>query len=65
MTKKQKASRPANKTSNQVVETIRSGSGTRTLHRSGSARTVTPTSERIITETSVKRRSALKVLANR
>ena len=65
MTKKQKASRSANKASKQVVETTRSGSGKRTLCRSTAAKSVSQTSERIIKETSVKRRRAMTVLANR
>ncbi len=65
MTKEQKAPRPAHKTSNHIVETTRSGSGTRTIYRSGTKKTVTQISVRIIKETSVKRQSAMKVLANR
>ncbi len=56
MTKEQVASRSATKRSKQVVEKASKGSV---------ARPVTPTSERIIKETSVKRRKAMEVLANR
>ena len=56
MTKEQVASRSATKRSKQVVEKASKGSV---------ARAVTPTSERIIKETSVKRRKAMEVLANR
>lgn len=56
MTKKQRESRSASKHSKQVVGAASAASV---------ARPVTPTSERIIKETSVKRRKAMKVLANR
>ena len=65
MTKKQKASRSVSKALKQVVKTTRSGSGTYTLSGASAAKPVTPTSERIIKATSVKRRTAMKVLANR
>ncbi len=60
MTKKQMASRSVRKGAKQVVKT-----GTHSASASGKAETVTPTSERIIKATSVKRRTAMKVLANR
>ena len=56
MMKKQKASRSASKHSKQVVGAAFAASP---------VRPVTPTSERIIKETSVKRRKAMEVLANR
>ena len=65
MTKKQKASRTVSEGSKRVVKTERSGSGTRSVSANGKAGSVTPTSERIIKATSVKRRTAMKVLANR
>ena len=65
MMKNQKESRSANKSSKQARETARSGSETRNLGRSSAAKSVTKTSERIIEETSVKRRRAMTVLANR
>lgn len=64
MMKNQKESRSANKAS-KASETVRSGSATRNLGRSSAAKSVTKTSERIIEETSVKRRRAMTVLANR
>ena len=65
MTKKQKASRSASKDSKQVVKPARSVSGTHSVGATGKAERVTPTSERIIKATSVKRRTAMEVLANR
>ncbi len=65
MTKKQKASRPVSKGSKQVVKTGDSVSGTHSVGTTGRAENVTPTSERIIKATSVKRRTAMEVLANR
>ena len=65
MTKKQQASRSASKASKPVVKTTRSGSGTYSLSGASGAKSVTPTSERIIKATSVKRRTAMTVLANR
>ena len=56
MTKAQRASPSASKHSKRVVEKASKGSV---------ARPVTPVSERIIKETSVKRRKAMEVLANR
>lgn len=54
MTKNKKTPRSMSKHSAKTVTT-----------KAGTAHTVTPTSERIIKETSVKRRKAMKVLANR
>ena len=65
MTKKQKASRSVSKGSKQAVKTGCSASGTLTVARGSKKGNVTPTSERIIKATSVKRRTAMKVLANR
>ena len=67
MTKKQKASGSVRKGAKHVVRTGRSASetGTYSAGAGGKAETVTPTSERIIKATSVKRRTAMKVLANR
>ena len=69
MTKKQKASGSVRKGAKHVVRTGRSASETGTYSAGagagGKTGTVTPTSERIIKATSVKRRTAMKVLANR
>ncbi len=65
MTKKQNASRPASEGSEQVVKTGRSVSATYSKTGRSRVATVTHTSERIIKATSVKRRTAMKVLANR
>ena len=65
MTKKQEASRSAYKGSKQAVKTGRPASGTHTVTGGSKTGNVTPTSERIIKATSVKRRTAMKVLANR
>ena len=67
MTKKQKTSDLNRKGAKQVVKTGRSASGTGTYSVGSGGKTgiVTPTSERIIKATSVKRRTAMKVLANR
>ena len=65
MTKKQKSSRSLSNGSKHVVKTARSGSATHALSRDSAGKSVTPTSERIIKATSVKRRTAMKVLANR
>ena len=64
MTKKQISSRSPSEGS-YVVKTGRSGSTTQDLSRGGGVKRVTPTSARIIKATSVKRRTAMKVLANR
>ena len=67
MTKKQKTSGSVRKGAKQVVKTgrIASGTGPYSVAAGGKTGTVTPTSERIIKATSVKRRTAMKVLANR
>ena len=67
MTKKQKTSGSVRKGAKHVVRTgrIASGTGTYSAGAGGKTGTVTPTSERIIKATSVKRRTAMKVLANR
>ena len=67
MMKKQKTSGSVRKGAKQVVKTGRSASGAGTYSAGGGGKsgTVTPTSERIIKATSVKRRTAMKVLANR
>ena len=65
MTKKQNASGSASKGSKQVISTGRSVSETYSKTGRGKVGTVTDTSERIIKATSVKRRTAMKVLANR
>lgn len=56
MTKERRASRSASKRSKRVLETASKGSV---------APPVTPTSERIIKETWVKRRKAMEVMADR
>lgn len=63
MTKKQNPSHTLNRAS--VVKTGRSGSTTQELSRGDVAQSITPTSARIIKATSIKRRTAMKVLANR
>ncbi len=65
MTKNLKTSRSGRTQSKQVVKTGRDSSQGQTVSRSKRASVVTPTSERIIMKTSVKRRKAMKVLANR
>ena len=65
MTKKLKTLRSASTHSKQVVKTRRDGSRPHTVSATSVKRAVTPTSERIIRQTSVKRRKAMKVLANR
>jgi hypothetical protein len=67
MTKKQKTSGSIRKGAKQVVKTGQNASGTGTYSVGAGSKTgtVTPTSERIIKATSVKRRTAMKVLANR
>lgn len=65
MTKRPKTSVSASKHSKKDVKANRDGSRTGTDSTAGSSRRVTPTSERIIRETSVKRRKAMTVLANR
>lgn len=65
MTRNLKPQPSASTHPNQGTKASRSGSGAHADSRSGAGRTVTPTSERIIKETSVKRRKAMEVLANR
>ena len=67
MTKNQKTSGSVRKGAKQAVKTGRyaSGTGTYSVGGGGKTGTVTPKSERIIKATSVKRRTAMKVLANR
>jgi len=50
---------------NQIAEAGRRRSGAHTDARSGPVLSVSPVSERIIKETSVKRRKAMEVLASR
>ena len=65
MTKKLKTPRSASTHSTQVVKAGRDGSRAPAVSATSVVNAVTPTSERIIKETSVKRRKAMKVLANR
>ena len=65
MTKKLKTPRFASTHSTQVVKARRDGSRTHAASATSVVHAVTPTSERIIKETSVERREAMKVLANR
>ena len=65
MTKKLKTLRSTSKHSTQVVKAHRHGSRTHAVSATSVVHAVTPTSERIIKEISVKRRKAMKVLANR
>ena len=65
MTKELKTLRSASTHSTQVVTACRDGSRARAVSRTSVVHAVTPISERIIQETSVKRRKAMKVLANR
>ena len=65
MTNRQRAPRSVRDTSEQVGTTTRPGSGTNTLSGPSRAKPVTPISERIIKETTVKRRTAMRILANR
>ena len=65
MTKKLKTLRAGSTHSTQVVKARREGSRAHAVSATSVVHTVTPTSERIIKETSVKRRKAMKVLANR
>ena len=58
-------SQPSSTHRNQVAKPSRRGSGPHADSPSGLGQTVTPTSERIIQETSVKRRKAMELLANR
>ena len=65
MTKKLKTPRSVTTHSTQVVMAGRDGSRPHTVSATSVVQAVTPTSERIIKETSMKRRKAMKVLANR
>ena len=67
MTKKQKTSGSLPKGTKHAVKTGRTASatGAYSLDAGGKTATVTPTSERIIKATSVKRRTAMRVLADR
>lgn len=65
MTKQVKTPRSASTQSNEIARTGRNGSRPHTVSASGAKNAVTPTSERIIRQTSVKRRKAMKVLASR
>ena len=67
MTKEPKRSGTVRKGAKHTVKTGRSGSetGADSLDAGGRATTVTRTSERIIKATSVKRRTAMRVLADR
>ena len=62
MKKKLTTREPKTRHSHQVVKAGRDGSPT---HLATAVHSVTPTSERIIKETSVKRGKAMRVLANR
>ena len=65
MTKDVKSPRSGRTQSKQVVKTGRDSPLGQIVSGSKRAGAVTPTSERIITETSVKRHKAMSVLANR
>ena len=65
MTKKLKTPRSTEKHSTQVANARRAGSRTHTVSATIVARAVTPTSEQIIKETSMKRRKAIQLLAKR
>ena len=65
MTKNLKTPRSGRTQSKQVVKTGRDSSLGQTVSVSNRLSAVTPMSERIIMETSVKRRKAMKILANR
>ena len=65
MTEKQKAPGSSSEGPEQVVKRGCSGSGTHPATGRSKVGTVTRTSERIIKATSVKRRTAMKVLADR
>ena len=67
MTKKQKTPDSVRKDAKHAVRTGRTASatGAHSLDAGGKTATVTPTSERIIKATSVKRRTAMRVLADR
>lgn len=65
MTKNLKTPGFASTHSTQVVKARRDGSRTLAASATSFVHAVTPTSKRIIKETSVERRKAMKVLANR
>ena len=65
MTKNLKTPRSGRTQSKQVVKTGRDSSLGQNVSVSNRSSAVTPMSERIIMETSVKRRKAMKILANR
>lgn len=67
MTKKRKTLGSVRKGAKHAVRTggTASGSGAYNLDAGGKTATMTPTSERIIKATSVKRRTAMRVLADR
>ena len=65
MAKNQKTPRSVSKHSNKGVKANPGGSHAHTVSAASAVHDVTPTSERIIKETSVKRRKAMTVLANR
>ena len=65
MKKLQKQARSASGHSKEIGKVGRSGSEAKTASAAGVVRGVSPTSERIIKETSIKRRTAMTVLANR
>lgn len=65
MTSKLKPQPSASTHPDQVAKVRSRGVGAHADPPSSAGRTVTPTSERIIKETSLKRRKAMEVLANR
>ncbi len=65
MTRKLKMSSSSSVHAGDVARVARGDSRVADVSRTGSADAVSPTSERIIRETSVKRQRAMKVLANR
>ena len=65
MTRNRKPQPSARTHPNQFVKQSRQHLGAHTGFPSDAGRTVSPTSERIIKETSVKRRKAMEVLASR
>ena len=65
MTRELKTPQSASTHSTQVMKARRDDSRERVVSATSVVHAVTPTSERIIKETSVKRRKAMKVLANR
>ena len=64
MTRNLKLQPSASTHPNRVAKASHRDSGAHTGSSSGSGRTVTPTSERIIQEISVRRRKAMELLAN-